>query len=573
MHLPIPHGIKEIFLAAAVLAGQIPPPFAPASSRSEIAGIIRDRLAAAAPSRGLVCHGEILGKADALRRFYEGRLYNPVWTRDGAPVPAVKELLGLLGEARADGLDGEACHLGGLRSALAGLDADGLGAWFDIPLKLADFDLLASDAYLLLASRTASGMVDPAEVEPEWFIQVLRPDPAEALRAAVEDAGLTGALAVRRPSGPEYAGLREALRWCEDAIARGGWPAVPPGPSIRPGTAGPMVKALRERLEASGELAPSDPLRAPGSAYLYDESVAAAVRRFQARHGLAVDGVTGLETQAVLNVTAEERLAQVKVNLERWRWLPRDFGPRYIVVNAADFRLRMIEGGRTILEMPVVVGKAANRTPVFDEIMTTIEINPAWNVPPTIASTEILENARADAEYLSRLGYKLLAHWGEDAAEIDPAALDWSSLSEETFPYRVRQAPGPVNSLGRLAFMFPNPWAIYLHDTPLRYLFDRASRSFSHGCIRIARPLDLAVELLRDDPAWTREGILAAIKTGASREVLIPRPVPIYILYLTAWRDETGAFQFRKDIYGRDRTLARAMAGLPPLPPDPPDKK
>jgi murein L,D-transpeptidase YcbB/YkuD len=564
--------MRAILLAAAVLGGQLPSLFAPSSGRSEVAGIIRDRLAAA-PGRGLVCQGETLVRADALRRFYEERGHDPVWSRDGAPAPAVEELLGLLSGARADGLDGENLHLAGLRAALDGLDPDGRGGRPDLPLRLADLDLLASDAFLLLASRLASGAVDPAEVEPEWFIQVLRPDPVPALRAAVEGTGLAAALSTRRPDGPEYAGLREALTWCEEAVARGGWPAIPTGPSIRPGAAGPRVKALRERLLAGGDLAASDSAGGAGRDDLYDEPVVAAVRRFQARHGLEIDGVAGLGTQAALNVPAEERLAQVKVNLERWRWLPRDFGPRYIAVNAADFRLRMVEAGRTVLDMPVVVGKAANRTPVFDEIMTTIEINPVWNVPPSIAATEILENARADAEYLGRLGYRLYAHWGPGAAEIDPAGLDWTSFSEENFPYRVRQAPGPVNSLGRLAFLFPNPWAVYLHDTPLQYLFDRASRSFSHGCIRIARPMDLAVELLREDPAWTRETLLAAIRKGERQEVLIPRPIPIYILYLTAWKDGAGALHFRKDIYGRDATLARALAGLPPLPPDPPDKE
>jgi len=223
--------------------------------------------------------------------------------------------------------------------------------------------------------------------------------------------------------------------------------------------------------------------------------------------------------------------------------------------------------------MPVVVGKAATRTPVFDEIMTTVEINPVWDVPPTIASTEILESARADAEFLGRMGYKLYADWGESAAEIDAAGLDWASLTEKSFPYRVRQAPGPMNSLGRLAFLYPNPWAVYQHDTPLQYLFERATRSFSHGCIRIAKPLELAVELLRDDPAWTRTDLLAAIRTGKTREVTIPRPIPIYILYQTAWRDEAGAFHFRKDIYGRDAVLSRALAGLPPLEPEEPEKK
>jgi len=234
-----------------------------------------------------------------------------------------------LGRAGEDGLDGEAHHLGGLRSALDGLNGDGLGAPLDIPWKLAELDLLASDALLLLASHLDGGAVDPAGIETEWFVPVLRRDPIAALEAVARGAGPEEALAAWRPSGPEYAGLREGLRRYAEAVARGGWPVLPPGPPIRPGAAGPRVKALRERLAADGDLAVPPPESAPaGPDVYYDESVAAAVRRFQARHGLAVDGLAGLETQAAMSVTAEARLEQVKVNLERRRWLPRDFGPR-----------------------------------------------------------------------------------------------------------------------------------------------------------------------------------------------------------------------------------------------------
>jgi L,D-transpeptidase YcbB len=569
----IPEGVLEVFLAVFVMAGTASSLSSPVSAGSEVAMIIRDRLAAEPRGEGLVCNGEVLAGSDALRRFYERRFHEPAWTREGRPLPIVDDLISALSEAWRDGLDGETCHLAPLRSALEAVAMDRQGDAIDKPWRLADVDLLASDGFLLLASHLAAGMTDPATVEPEWFIQVARPDPAEALRSAVEGGAVERALAAMRPARMEYAGLREALRRCAEAVALGGWPAIPPGPSIRPGAVGPRVRALRERLEASGDLPLSEPAATPGASDVYDPSVAAAVRRFQARHGLGMDGVAGLGTQAALNIPAEERLGQIQVNLERWRWLPRDFGPRYIIVNAADFRLKLIEQGRIVLDMPVVVGKAATRTPVFDDLMTTIEINPVWDVPPSIAATEILDNARADAEYLGRLGYKLYAGWGESAAEVDPSGLDWSTLDAESFPYRVRQAPGPMNSLGRLAFLFPNPWAVYLHDTPLRYLFERPSRSFSHGCIRIAQPLELAVELLRDDPAWTKERILAAIAKGANQEVFLPRPIPIYIVYLTAWRDETGALQFRDDIYGRDATLARALAGLPPLPPEPSDQK
>jgi murein L,D-transpeptidase YcbB/YkuD len=441
------------------------------------------------------------------------------------------------------------------------IHADLRGTAGDSTLRLADFDLLLSDAFMLLATHLAAGAVEPAMVESEWFIQVIRPDAAEVLRRALNMSDVTGALDALRPARPEYAGLRRALRDCTEAIARGGWPSVPAGPTIRPGDVGPRVLALRERLNASGDMAAVSAAAGPAAGDVYDGEVAAAVRRYQTRLGFGQDGIAGAETVNSLNTPAEERLAQIKANLERWRWLPRDLGRRYIMVNAASFHLDLVEDGKVVLDMRVVVGAAATRTPVFDDVMTTIEINPYWDVPDSIASKEILVIARRDPDYFRRGNYKLYAGWGRGAAEVNPAAVDWAAVKASNFPYHIRQMPGPANSLGQLAFRFPNPWSIYLHDTPQRELFQQSSRSFSHGCIRIAWPLDLAAALLRDDPEWTKENIQAAIAKGANKVISIPNPIPIYIVYLTAWHDEKGAVNFRKDFYGRDAVLLKALEG------------
>lgn len=526
---------------------------------AETAAVIRERLAASPRGEGLVCNGDCLVGSDALRGFYERRQYEPAWTRGGVPLPVVDNLILVLSEVWMDGLKSGAYHLDPIRSALENVQADRRGAAGDSAILLADLDLLLSDAFILLATHLAAGAVEPALIEPEWFIQVVRPDAAEVLRRALNRNDVAGALDALRPARPEYAGLRRALRDCTEVIARGGWPSVPAGPTIRPGDAGPRVLALRERLAASGDMAAVSAAAGPAAGDVYDEEVAAAVRRYQTRLGFVQDGIAGPETLKSLDVPAEERLAQIKVNLERWRWLPRDIGPRYIMVNAASFHLDLVEDGAVRLDMRVVVGAAATRTPVFDDVMTTIEINPYWDVPQSIAGKEILVNARRDADYFRRGGYKLYAGWGRGAAEVDPATVDWAAVKESSFPYHVRQMPGPANSLGRLAFRFPNPWSIYLHDTPQREFFQPSSRFFSHGCIRIAWPLDLAEALLRDDPAWTREAIQAAIVKGANKVISIPNPIPIYIVYLTAWHDEKGAVNFRRDFYGRDAVLNKAL--------------
>ncbi|MCX6559046.1 MAG: L,D-transpeptidase family protein [Candidatus Aminicenantes bacterium] len=542
--------------------------FPPPSDPVDTAVVIRERLAVSPRGEGLVCNGDCLVGSEALQRFYERRMYEPAWTRDGMPLANIDDMIRVLAQVWLDGLKSGAYHLEPIRSALDAVQTDRRGAAGDSALRLADLDLLLSDAFILLATHLASGTVEPAMIESEWFIQVNRPDAAAVLRRALNMSDVAGALDTLRPSRPEYASLREALRELTNVVARGGWPPVPIGPSIRPGDSGPRVLALRERLALGGDLAAGSAAAGPAAAAdVYDDTVAAAVRRFQTRLGTAPDGVVGQETLASLNVSAEERLTQLKVNLERWRWLPRDFGRRYLMINIPAFHLDLVENGSVTLDMRVVVGSNAAQTPVFEEMMTTIEVNPVWNVPATIAAKEIVANVKREPGYFRRWGYKLYDGWGAGASEIDPSAVDWNALNESNFRYRVLQAPGPLNSLGRLAFLFPNPWAVYLHDTPQRELFQQSTRSFSHGCIRIAWPLDLAVALLRNDPAWTKESLQAAIDGGANKMLSIPDPLPVYIVYLTAWREPDGAIHFRKDIYGRDAALAQALGGdIPPAP-------
>jgi murein L,D-transpeptidase YcbB/YkuD len=299
---------------------------------------------------------------------------------------------------------------------------------------------------------------------------------------------------------------------------------------------------------------------------VFDEGVENAVKRFQSRHGLIQDGVVGPATIGELNVRPEERIRQIEVNMERWRWLHETMGDRHIFVNVANFELGVVEGRHRVMTMRTIVGKHYQRTPVFSAQMTHLVLNPYWNVPASIAVREMLPLIRKNLDYLKNNSIKVFLVHGSGKTEVDPSTVEWASVSSEEFNYFFRQEAGPKNSLGRIKFMFPNKFNVYLHDTPHKELFERPVRQFSHGCIRIEKPLELAEYLLRGDPRWTQEDLLRALDGSVDRAVKLPRPIGVHVLYWTAWVDEEGTVQFRDDVYGRDMLVARALEEQPPGP-------
>ena len=294
------------------------------------------------------------------------------------------------------------------------------------------------------------------------------------------------------------------------------------------------------------------------SSDLYDATLETAVREFQARHGLDVDGAVGKQTFEELNVPVERRIDQILANMERRRWMPDDPGRKYIFVNLADFLLKVVRDGKTLYTSRVVVGAPYTRTPVFTGSMTYIQLNPYWTVPPSIASKEILPKIKRDPSYLSKQRLTVFKGWSAGAEAIDPATVNWASFSSRSFPFKLRQEPGEGNALGRIAFMLPNRHNIYLHDTPAKSLFSRASRGFSHGCIRVENPKRLAEIIFREieeDPAWTLEAIEAGIATNENRIIRLRTPIPVHLAYITAFANKDGTVHFRRDVYGRDERL------------------
>jgi L,D-transpeptidase YcbB len=340
--------------------------------------------------------------------------------------------------------------------------------------------------------------------------------------------------------------LEKSLVQYRRLAEQGGWPMVPAGPTLHPGESNERVPLLRKRLAVSGDLA------VPASqADLFDEDLKEAVQRFQSRHGLSEDGLVGVQTLRELNVPISERIFQLQASLERCEPLPPLLERRHILVNIADFTLKLFEDGKLLLSMPVIVGKTYRETPVFNGRISSLVLNPSWNVPHSIATKDILPKIKKDPGYLRRMHIKVLRDW-KTGTEIDPATINWAKLSEAHFPYRLSQEPGPDNALGRVKFLFPNPYDVYLHDTPAQELFAKDDRTFSSGCIRLSKPLELAAYLLQGTPLGSIEGLMAEIAKEKTQSVAIPSPIAVHIVYMTAWVDRDGTIQFRRDVYKRN---------------------
>ncbi len=516
---------------------------------------LRNRLSHPAREERSFCRKETLCGQAVLSRFYEQRGFAPAWAGPECRFELARDLVATLREAPLEGLRLNAYHLGTIETLLPAVDEERAAGRPVDPELLADLDLLLTDAFLIYGSHLLSGRVDPETVHTRWIVRSREQDLADVLGAALKKKQVSGALKGLLPGHPGYAALRQALLKHRAIAGQGGWPSVPGGAVLHEEDRDPRVAALRARLAVSGDLgdhSATDP-------EIVDEALVGAVQRFQYRHGLIVDGVVGPATLAALNVPAEGRVRQIELNMERWRWLPEDLGTRYILVNTAAFSLEVIDRGERVLAMRVVAGRTARRTPLLSGDMSYLVLNPYWHIPHKLAVRDILPEVKKDPGYLARQGIRVFESWDESAPEVPLEGIDWSRVTGQNLAFKFRQDAGPRNALGRVKFMFPNKFAVYLHDTPSRYMFARNRRDFSSGCIRVEKPIDLAALALEGDPKWTREAILSAIEEGTNRTVWLPEAIPVHVLYWTAWVDRDGRVCFRRDVYGRDPPLARAL--------------
>ena len=480
------------------------------------------------------------------KSFYERRQFAPAWVEKAKPRPQIDALVKSLREAELEGLDPQLYNVSMIderrKEASKGFLS---GKGFD-PREAGVLDVWLTYLYMKYASDLADGLSDLARADPAWKIEPEKFDSLTHLEIALAQNKIADSLGELTPQAPEYGGLRKALADHRQMQAKGGWPRVPESLKLKPGQPSPHVAALAKRLAASGDH--SGVIPPEGQAAAYDLALQEAVKAFQRRHGLTDDAVIGREVVAEMNVPVEQRIAQIQMSMERWRWLPRKLGNRYILVNIPEMRLDVYEGEQVPLTMKVVVGKQDTQTPIFNDEMTHLVFSPYWNVPPSIAQNETLPSVMKDPGFLARNNMEAVDGSGNP---VDPSSIGLASPSA----YRFRQRPGSDNSLGLVKFMFPNQFNVYLHDTPADSLFDRAARSFSHGCVRVAEPLALAEYVLRDQPEWDRGRIEKAMHAGEEKHVKLKTPIPVYLGYWTARVRPDGTVQFRKDVYGIDGRL------------------
>jgi L,D-transpeptidase YcbB len=478
---------------------------------------------------------------------------NPIWLDDdGLRERRTKTLMTALLNADADALSLDAYPLDELTRLLSAL----LKEKKPSAELLGDVDVALTATYVALGQDLLTGQVDPSTVSQDWHIE---PTPAQvdsALARFLRDTRFDVSVTQMRPEYDEYKALQQQLVRYRAIIARGAWEPVPAGKAIKPGdtASAERLTALRARLQAEGYAGGNDTAAqapaetsqaataakgattpAPGTA-TYDRDLAGAVAQFQREHGIAVDSSLGKETLDALNVPATYRLGQIAANMERYRWMPRALGDKYVFVNVPAFRLEAYDDGKKIMEMKVIVGAEFEdrNTPVFSDSMQYVVFRPYWNAPDNIAEKELWPKVASDPTFLERNDYEIYTEGGKE---------------------RIRQKPGDKNALGRVKFMFPNTFSIYMHDTPEHELFEKDVRAFSHGCIRLEKPEEMAQWVL----GWSPEQVREAMENGPDdRRVNLKEKVPVYIVYFTAFMRD-GRLHFGNDLYGRDRALVEAV--------------
>jgi len=524
----------------------------------ELRNHLEHRIVKSGTAADIHCRGELLCGSSLLPAFYGKRGYHPAWIDSSGLTPQVDALIRAIRDAPLEGLTADAYHLSAIESLIGSIrdhESD-----FQNLERYVDLDMLLTDAFLLYAAHTLSGRVNPEEIHTRWVADTRKADLVDLLEMSLDTASIQTIFHDLAPPYEGYRRLRYALIDYRDMARRGGWDFIPGGPLMRKGDRDARVKKLRRHLMMTGDL---DPV-GPAVPDRFDALLERAVRKYQKRHGIAQDGIVGPDTLSRLNIPAEDLVRTIELNMERWRWLPRDLGESHILVNIAGFRLNVHEQQDSVMEMRVVVGTNYRRTPVFSGIMTYLVINPYWYVPDQIAREDMIPLIKKNPRYLEERKVRVFKSWSRQSPEIDAAAIDWKRVSAGTFPYRFIQAPGPHNPLGRIKFMFPNRFNVYLHDTPNRGLFSMPRRGFSSGCIRIEKPLELAAYLLRNDPSWTADDIEAAITSGERMSVKLQERIRVHLLYWTAWVEKDGLVCFRDDIYDRDTPLSNALGEIFP---------
>lgn len=515
------------------------------SSSREVSKKLQARLASNGGEVSSV-QGERLLQPSAVSRLYQARKFERVWTKPEEVIEAIHAVT-------ADGLDPADYHLQKIES-LAEQRKKAPSPALD-----ADLDLLLTDAMAEIVDDVRYGRVRPASLDPRWNVDPREEAPPleKRLADAVAAGSASKAIEAARPQHFIYRGLLGALGQLRELNDKGGWPTVPSGKAIKAGVQDARVPAIRKRLAASGELGSAS------DSPVFDPELVKAVKLFQARHRMDETGVIDAATIGAMNVSTADRVRQVRVNLERSRWVLNDLAEDFILVNLPAFKVYLIRNGKNEWETRSQVGKEARQTPTFRATMRTIVFNPDWTVPPTILEEDVLDGIRKGEDVIAK---KHLKVYDAQNQEVDASSIDWTSATPENFRYTLRQPPGEDNALGEVKFLFPNKHSIYLHDTPHRELFEADQRTFSSGCIRIEKPLDLAEILLRGQDGWNRQKIEQVTAGNELQNVELERKLPVLIVYWTVSVGASGEIRYMQDFYGLDPAVAAALDGGPRRP-------
>ncbi|AZO95325.1 L,D-transpeptidase family protein [Halocella sp. SP3-1] len=482
--------------------------------------------------------------SDLLKGFYKLRNYQPAWCKETRIYQITYDLLTIIKNSYQNGLNPDDYAYTYLYYLIKGLEADINNDKVELD-RLLKLELLLTEIYFKFSNDLLYGV----SKHKGYDLGYQEIDLPVLLNNALETDNLRETIKNLDPIQPLYARMQLALKRLLKIFNDGGWPLISDKIELKKGVCHQAVLDLRERLLLSGDLKPEN----NHAGLLFDDKLAEAVALFQLRHGLPASEILDEKTLTALNTSVEERIRQLKINMDRLRWLPQKREDIYIVINIPDFKLEVMKDYSSIFESRVIVGDKNNQSPLFRDEIEYIVINPYWKITDNIAKYEILPKLKNDPAYLDRNKIKILESWHNDSKIVLPESIEWHNISPEKFTYKLRQEPGIFNSLGQIKFIFPNSYQVYLHDTPYKYLFNYPDRAKSHGCIRVEKPFSLASCLLGKD--WDEEEVAEIIRLNKRKVINLKEKIPIYLVYLTSWVDENGIIQHRDDVYNLDQEL------------------
>lgn len=493
-----------------------------------------------------------------IAKVYAKRGYRPIWVDENRLLDAGREFIKAAGEAGHHGLLPDDYYHGCLAEWQKRLASRELGR-FD-GRNLAAMDIMLSHAFFKYADHLAHGKIDPLSVYSSEMIEYPEKNKAQKILGFLGDMktpyDVRQALQALAPAGDGYKAATAQAARLQKRMASGAQVHLDSGEVLQKGDKSPAVLQLRQILAAEGDL---KKVEKTSLSPVFDAGVKKALMRFQKRHGLAADGVAGRKTMAALNRPLHDRMHTIRANLERRRWLPRKPARRRIVINSAGFELNAWENQDRVLKMRVISGTKSEMTPLLTKDMAHLVINPYWNVPPGILEKKVLPKIRENPDYFAENHFEVLSGWQANDTRVSPEAINWSNVYIRNFPGRLRQKPGPWNALGQIKFIFPNRFSIYLHDTPEQHLFQRRVRAFSSGCIRVEKPVELALFILKTNPLWDRSRIEKIIKSGKTTAVRVHDRIAVHLVYRTFWVSPGGVVNYRKDVYELDKALEKAL--------------